>query len=153
MNLKDVVKVTDKKEDEGVRVPWNETGDVGFILAYCGKGSISKARKNSLTKTHNFKTHQFDETLDDEKFDYEVMKATVKGWWGLKAKHLKEILDPSRFDLKEFEGSEEDVPVTDDNKDIIIRNYNLTFSRFVSSVTMDIEVYRKYQEEVEVKNS
>jgi len=138
--------------DKGVKIPWNDEGDMGFIVNYCGKSAISKARKASLTKKLNTKTHQYEDILDDDKFDFAIMKNTIKGWWGLKVKHLKEILDP-RVDMSELVGQEEDeVEFNLDNLDFIIKNYNLTFSRFISGASLDIEVYNKHQEEDQIKN-
>lgn len=152
MDLKSLVKVKETSVEGGVRIPWDENGDVGFIVQYCGKSAIAKARKSSLTKQLNRKTHQYEEILDDDKFDYEIMKNTIKGWWGLKVKHLKEILDP-RVDLSALKGQEEvEIDFSPDNLDLIINNYNLTFSRFISGASLDIEIYTKHQEEEEIKN-
>jgi len=151
MNLKEIVKVRESS-DEGVKIPWDEEGTVLFSVKYCGKNSISKARKSSLTKKLNPKTHQYEDTLDDDKFDYAIMKNTITGWSGLKAKHLKEILDPA-VDLSTLAGQEEvEVEFTPENLDFIIKNYNLTFSRFISGASMDIEVYNKHQEVDAIKN-
>ena len=149
MILKDVVKVRESSAD-GVKIPWDETNEVGFIVKYCGKDSITKARKASSVKKLNPKTHQYEDNLDDEKFDYAIMNSTITGWWGLKGKHLKEILDP-RVDVSEI-APEEIVEFTPENLDFIIKNYNLTFSRFVSGASLDIEVYNAHQEETEIKN-
>lgn len=153
MKLSDLIKVTKEEKDTGVKVPWDESGDIGFILRYCGKGELMKARNDSLKKKFNHKTHQVDETLDEPKFDFEVMKYTLAGWWGLKVKHLPEILDP-KIDLSGLgDQGELVVDFNDENKEFIINGYNLTFSRFVSSVATDIEMYRKYKEDKELKNS
>ena len=152
MNLKDLIKVKTEKE-QGIRVPWDEKGDVGFIISYCGRDVIVKARKAALKTSFNYKTRQYDETLDDEKFDYEIMKSTIVGWWGLKAKNLAEILDPSTTELVISDTDlEQEISYTPESKDILIKNYNLTFSRFISAVSMDIEEYRKCKEESLRKN-
>ena len=152
MNLKDFVKVRESS-DEGVRIPWDETGNIGFLITYCGKEAIAKARKASLSKKLNTKTHQYEEVLDDDKFDYAIMKNTIKGWYGLKAKHLKEMLDP-RVDTSGLAGQEEvEIEFTPDNLDLVIQNYNLTFSRFISGASLDIEVYNQHQGETLAKNS
>jgi hypothetical protein len=149
MLLKDVAKVKEGAVG-GVKIPWDDTNEIGFIITYCGKESINKARKKSLTKKLNTKTHQYEDTLDDDMFDYAIMKNTIIGWWGLKGKYLKEILDP-RIDVSAV-SPEEIVEFNPDNLDFIIKNYNLTFSRFISGASLDIEVYNKHQEEIEIKN-
>ncbi len=152
MNLAEKIKVREKAEEKGIFIPWSEDGEMGFLIKYCGKEAISKSRKASLTKKLNPKTHQYEDTLDDDKFDYAVMKNTIKGWRGLKVKHLKEILDP-RVDMSELVGQEEvEVEFTPENLDFIIKNYNLTFSRFISGASLDIDVYNQHQEEEQTKN-
>jgi len=153
MNLKDLITVRgDSEVAEGVRVPWDETGDVGFVVSYCGKKAITKARKKSLQKKLNPKTHQFEEDIDEEKFDFELMNAMVQGWWGLKAKHVPEILDPTIFNI-EITDPETEIPFTPESKDILIKNYNLTFNRFITTAAMDIETYQRFRDEQAIKNS
>jgi hypothetical protein len=151
MDLKSLVKVRENLSS-GVWIPWDEKGEISFNVTYCGKDAISKSRKASLSKKLNQRTHQYEETLDDDKFDYAIMKNTIIGWKGLKVKHLKEILDP-RVDMSELAGQDEvEVEFNADNLDFIIKNYNLTFSRFISGASLDIEVYNKHQEEEQIKN-
>ena len=151
MNLKDIVTVKTGTK-EGVKVSWEDDQSVGFLVAYCGRDILNKARKNSTEKRLNNKTHQIEEIIADDKFDREIMDAVLVGWWGLKVKHLKQILDLSieiKVDEKDLE---KDVEFTSDNKQIILNTSNLTFGRFITGVALDIETYRRYQEEQAIKN-
>lgn len=151
MNLKEAVKMKDI-QNKGVKVPWDENNNVGFIVGYCGRMSLLSARRKATEKVHNIKTHQIDERINDDKFEVTLMDESLLGWWGLKGKHLVEILDPmAEINLSEKE-LEEDIPYTTENKEIILKLHNPTFSRFISSVSLDIEVYQKYKEEILIKN-
>lgn len=152
MDLKSIVKSIPTSA-QGVRVPWDEKGEVGFCLLYTGKDILSRSREKSLIRKYDHKTHRIEEKLDSEKFDLEVLRETVVGWWGLKVKYLKDILDPSKAALNLTDAQlEEEVPFNDENRDVILTNYNLTFNNFITSVAMDIEVYRQYKNEELEKN-
>lgn len=153
MDLKNLIVEKEGKRDS-VRVPWTEDGNVGFVIAYTGRDVLMKARKKALIRSFNPKSHRIEENLDESRFDFEVLRETLIGWWGLKIKHLKDILDPSRIDLSKLkaEDLEKDVPFNEENRDIIISFYNLNFNNFLTSVATDIEVYRKCKEEELEKN-
>jgi hypothetical protein len=156
MNINEVLEIRPKGEVvEGVWVPWNDEEDSPeFQLSYMGRDLITKARKKALTRMLDKKQHRFVDEVDEDKFDKYLMKLSVKSFRNLKVKHLVEILDPTKTELKASpDMDEKEVDFSDINLQVILDNYNLAFSRFVSSVSLEVETYRQYKEEEARKNS
>ena len=82
----------------------------------------------------NKKTHQADESLDEEKFLIEYCKAVIKGWSGLKYKYLEELLlvDVSALD------PEDELPFTQDNSELLMRNAS-DFDTWVTETVSELE--------------
>jgi hypothetical protein len=149
-----VVKVKDKSVDDGVFVAWDEDETCFFKLAYVGKSTIALARKASTTQKLDRKTHRFIDDVDDDKFDKELMCRSILDWKGLKYKHLAEILDPNRVDVEVKESQAEvEIPFSEETRDIIATYYNLSFSRFASGVSFEIDTYQQMKKEELIKNS
>lgn len=156
VNLKDIAKIRPEGErEDGIFVPWGDESDTPeFKISYMGREIIKKARKAALTNSWSKKAHRMEENIDEDKLDKVLMELSVVGWKGLKVKHLKEILDPSSVVLEtDSENMEAEVEYNPENKDIIITHYNLSFSRFVSGISLEVDTYRKYKEEQLRKNS
>lgn len=150
-DIKSLVTVKEKAESEGVWVNWDD--ELSFLVNYIGKGIIKEARKKSLVKTANRRTHQIEESIDDDKFDKELMELSFSSWKGMKVKHLKELLDPSITEIVASPDKDElAVEFSEENKGMLTSYYNLSFSRFITSVATEIEVYQKYKEEELLKN-
>ena len=66
----------------------------GFIisLVYLTREDLMKIRNTSLTFKFNKRTRQREEEIDNDKFLAEYTRRAVKGWKGLKVKHLPNLL-------------------------------------------------------------
>jgi hypothetical protein len=103
-------------------------------LCYLGREELVKLRKRCVSTKFDKKTRQPEETLDEDKFIIEYCKAVIKGWSGLKYRYLEELLlvDISNLD------SEDELPYTQDNAELLMKNSN-TFDTWVTESVGDLE--------------
>ena len=111
-------------------------GRDGFEVSICylAREELLKLRKRCLSTKFNRKTHQPEESLDEDKFLVEYTKAVVKDWSGLKFSYLEEFLlvDISDYDPDDL------LPHTQDNAELLMRNSN-DFDTWVTDVVGDLE--------------
>lgn len=103
-------------------------------LCYLAREELVKLRKRCITTKYNKKTHQPEETVDDEKFISEYCSAVIKGWKGLKYRYLEELLlvDISSLD------PEDELIYTADNAELLMKN-STTFDSWVTETVGDLE--------------
>ena len=115
-------------------------GMAGFSvdLCYLAREELLKLRNKSITQKVNKKTRAFEETLDENKFLVEYVKATIKGWKGLKYSYLKEplLVDISSLDPNDV------LEYTQENAETLMKNAT-DFDSWVSEVTGDLENFTK----------
>jgi hypothetical protein len=111
-------------------------GHDGFEVSICylAREELLKLRKRCLSTKFNRKTHQPEESLDEDKFLVEYTKAVVKDWSGLKFSYLEEFLlvDISDYDPNDM------LPYTHDNAMLLMKNSN-EFDTWVTDVVGDLE--------------
>ena len=115
-------------------------GMAGFSvdLCYLAREELLKLRNKSITQKFNKKTRAFEETLDENKFLVEYVKAIIKGWKGLKYSYLEELLlvDISSLDPNDV------LEYTQENAETLMKNAT-DFDSWVSEVTGDLENFTK----------
>ena len=115
-------------------------GMAGFSvdLCYLAREELLKLRNKSITQKVNKKTRAFEETLDENKFLVEYVKAIIKGWKGLKYSYLEELLlvDISSLDPNDV------LEYTQENAETLMKNAT-DFDSWVSEVTGDLENFTK----------
>ena len=108
----------------------------GFKVDLChlAREELLNLRKRCLSTKFDRKTRQPIEEIDDEKFLDEYCKAVIKGWKGLKFRHLEELLlvDVSNLDL------DDELPYTKDNAELLMKNAN-NFDSWVTETVGDLE--------------
>jgi hypothetical protein len=111
-------------------------GHDGFEVSICylAREELLKLRKRCLSTKFNRKTHQPEESLDEEKFLVEYTKAVIKSWTGLKFSYLEEFL---LVDVSDYEPSDM-LPYTHDNAMLLMKNSN-EFDTWVTDVVGDLE--------------
>ena len=111
-------------------------GRDGFEVSICylAREELLKLRKRCLSTKFNRKTHQPEETLDEDKFLNEYTKAVIKGWDGLKFSYLEEFL---LVDISDYK-PDDLLPHTQDNAELLMRNSN-DFDTWVTDVVGDLE--------------
>ena len=111
-------------------------GRDGFSVSICylAREELLKLRKRCLSTKFNRKTHQPEESLDEEKFLVEYTKAVIKGWEGLKFSYLEEFL---LVDVSDFKPDDK-LPYTQENAQLLMRNSTI-FDNWVTNTIGDLE--------------
>ena len=116
-------------------------------LVYLNREDLMKIRNRSLTFKFNKRTRQREEEIDNDKFLEAYSEKAIKGWKGLKAKHLPDLLpvDISNMD------SEELIEYNEDEALELLKN-STVFDQFVTDCMNDYEQFSKKKEEEDEKN-
>ena len=129
---------------------WVEFPDIeGFMieLVYLNRDDLMKVRNRSLTFKFNKRTRQREEEVDNDKFLEAYSEKAVKGWKGLKAKHLP-VLFPA--DISDMDPNEE---IEYDEEDALELLKNSTiFDQFITDCMNDYEQFSKKKAEDDEKN-
>tara|TARA_R100001163_G_C5028226_1_gene169206 strand:+ start:96 stop:527 length:432 start_codon:yes stop_codon:yes gene_type:complete len=129
---------------------WVEFPDIeGFEieLVYLNREDLMKIRNRSLTFKFNKRTRQREEEIDNDKFLEAYSEKAIKGWKGLKAKHLPDLLpvDISNMD------SEELIEYNEDEALELLKN-STVFDQFVTDCMNDYDQFSKKKAEEDEKN-
>ena len=87
-------------------------------ICYLARDELLKLRKKCVTTKFNRRTHQPEETLDEDKFLTEYTAAVIKGWKGLKVSYLEELL---LVDISKL-NPEDELPWTQENAETLMKN-------------------------------
>lgn len=122
-------------------VTFDYPGLDGFTVELCflAREELIKLRKKSLNVKYNRKTHLQEETLDDEKFLSEYVKAVIKGWKGLKVSYLEELL---LVDTSKLDPSVKELAFTKENAETLMKNSG-DFDAWVSETVGDLANFSK----------
>ena len=129
---------------------WVEFPDIdGFqiSLQYLTREDLLKIRNASLTYKFNKRTRQREEEVDNDKFLEAYAEKAIKGWKGLKAKHLPVLFPADISDLdpeEEIEYDEEDA--------LELLKQSTVFDQFITDCMNDFEAFSRKKEEEDSKN-
>ena len=103
-------------------------------LCYLARDELLKLRNRCVSQKLNKKTRAFEEMLDDDKFLVEYTSAVIKGWKGLKYKHLEKmvLIDVKGLDL------EDELPFSQENAELLMQNSS-GFDLWVTESTQELE--------------
>ena len=107
-------------------------------LCYLAREELIKLRNRCVSQKLNRKTRAFEETLDEDKFLVEYVKAVIKGWSGLKYSYLEELL---LVDISTL-NSEDELPFNQENAETLMKNA-ADFDTWVTEVVGDLENFTK----------
>jgi hypothetical protein len=107
-------------------------------LTYLAREELVKLRNRCVSQKFNRKTRGFEETLDEDKFLVEYVRAVIKGWKGLKYSYLEELL---LVDISTLNPDDE-LEFNQDNAETLMKNAS-DFDTWVSEVTGDLENFTK----------
>ena len=129
---------------------WVEYPDIeGFSvqLTYLTREDLVKVRNRSLTYKWNKRTRQREEEIDNDKFLESYAEKAIKGWKGLKVKHLPVLMpaDISKMD------AEESIDFSVDEAISLLKN-SAEFDQFVTDSMNDFEQFSKKKKETDTKN-
>ena len=115
-------------------------GMEGFTvdLCYLAREELIKLRNKSVTQKFNKKTRAFEDTLDENKFLVEYVKAIIKGWKGLKYSYLEELL---LVDISSLDPDDE-LEFSQENAETLMKNAT-DFDSWVNETTGDLENFTK----------
>jgi len=122
----------------------------GFIinLVYLTREDLMKIRNQSLTFKFNKRTRQREEEIDNDKFLEAYTTRAIKGWSGLKVKHLPNLLP---VDISSM-NAEESVDYSEEEALDLIKN-STVFDQFVTDTMNEFEQFSITKKETDVKNS
>jgi len=108
----------------------------GFIIeiTYLAREELLKLRNRCVKQKFNKKTRAFEETLDEDIFLVEYVKAVIKGWTGFKFDYLRQLV---LIDLKDLDLKDE-LPFTIENAEILMKN-SPDFDTWVTEATGELE--------------
>lgn len=107
-------------------------------LCYLAREELMKLRKKTITTKFDKRTRQPTESLDEDKFIVEYVKAVVKGWSGFKYAYLEDLLlvDISNLD------PEDTLEFTQDNAELLMKN-STEFDTWVTETVGDLENFTR----------
>ena len=121
----------------------------GFIisLVYLTREDLMKIRNSSLAFKFNKRTRQREEEIDNDKFLAEYTRRAIKGWKGLKVKHLPNLLP---VDISTMDG-EESLEYSEEEAIDLITN-STVFDQFITDTMNEFEQFSVTKKETDVKN-
>ena len=105
-------------------------------LVYLNRDDLMKIRNRSLTYKFNKRTRQREEEVDNDRFLEHYSQKAIKGWSGLKAKHLP-VLFPA--DISSMD-PEEDIEYTEEDALELLLNSPI-FDQYITDCMNDFEQF------------
>ena len=103
-------------------------------ICYLGRDELVKLRKRCISTKFNKRTHQPEETLDEDKFLEEYVSAVIKGWKGLKYSYLEEFL---LVDISK-QNPDDELAFNQENAELLMGNSN-SFDTWVTDTVSNLE--------------
>ena len=103
-------------------------------LTYLSREELMKVRNRCLKQKFNKKTRAFEEVLDEDLFLTNYVNAVIKGWSGLKYKHLSELV---LVDLGDTD-PQADCEYSQENAEILLKN-SANFDTWVTECVGELE--------------
>jgi len=95
---------------------------------------LLKLRKRCISTKFNKRTHQPEETLDEDRFLEEYVSAVIKGWKGLKYSYLEEFL---LVDISK-QNPDDELVFNQENAELLMKNSN-SFDTWVTDTVSNLE--------------
>jgi len=103
-------------------------------ICYLGRDELLKLRKRCISTKFNKRTHQPEETLDEDRFLEEYVSAVIKGWKGLKYSYLEEFL---LVDISK-QNPDDELVFNQENAELLMKNSN-SFDTWVTDTVSNLE--------------
>ena len=130
-----------------VDVEFPDVEEFVISLVYLNREDLMKIRNSSLTFKFNKRTRQREEEIDNDKFLAAYCERAIKGWKGLKVKHLPLLLP---VDISGDDG-EEAIPYSEEEALSLITN-STVFDQFITDTMNEFEQFSITKKETDVKN-
>ena len=121
----------------------------GFIVtvSYVPREDLVKIRNQALVYKFNKRTRQREEEVDNDKFVEAYAERVIKGWKGLKIKHLPKLLPADISSLN----PEDEIVYSQEEALELLRNSSI-FDQFITDTVNDLEAFSVKKRETTVKN-
>lgn len=133
--------------DKTIDVEFPEIDGFVVTLSYIPREDLLKIRNQALVYKFNKRTRQREEEVDNEKFIDAYCERVIKGWKGLKIKHLPKLLP---VDITRLNAEQEIVYSQEEALDLI-KNSNI-FDQFITDTVNDLEKFSVQKKDAELKN-
>lgn len=133
--------------DKTIEVPFPEIEGFVVTISYIPREDLLKIRNQALVYKFNKRTRQREEEVDNDKFVEAYTERVIKGWRGLKIKHLPKLLP---VDISKLNGEDEVIYSAEEALDLI-RNSSL-FDQFITDTVNDLEAFSVKKKESDLKN-
>jgi hypothetical protein len=125
--------------------------------------SITKDEKQMILKSAKHNVKNIEKTEDDflnridfKKFNRMVILRAIRGWHGLKNKHLLIVYDTGdespNWEFKGDKGRETEIPFTEDLKRELAEMYSVNFMTWLNGAMDEIDAANAKVKEAELKN-
>lgn len=142
-------KITNYMVDEKVTiVKYPEIPEFKVTMAFLSRDQLVKIRNKCTTKKYDKRSRQYEEDVDNDKFLKLYTKNVIKGWVGLKVKHLSKLLP---VDLSKATNLEESIDFSDEEAYDLVKNSS-EFDQFLTDTLNDLENFEEEDKEEEAKN-
>lgn len=121
----------------------------GFVVkvSYVPREDLVKIRNQSLVYKFNKRTRQREEEVDNDKFLDAYCERVIKGWSGLKVKHLPKLLAVDVSSMR----PDEDIPYSGEDALDLLKNSSI-FDQFITDTMNDLEAFSNQKREASLKN-
>ena len=121
----------------------------GFVvtISYVPREDLVKIRNQALVYKFNKRTRQREEEVDNDKFVEAYAERVIKGWKGLKVKHLPKLLP---VDISAM-NAEDELPYSTEEALELLKNSSI-FDQFITDTVNDLEAFSIKKRETTVKN-
>lgn len=133
--------------DKTIEVDFPEVDGFKVTVSYIPREDLIKIRNQALVYKFNKRTRQREEEVDNDKFVEAYAERVIKGWTGLKVKHLPKLLPVDISSLN----AEDDVPYSGEDALDLLRNSSI-FDQFITDTVNDLEAFSIKKKETALKN-
>jgi hypothetical protein len=121
----------------------------GFVvtISYVPREDLVKIRNQALVYKFNKRTRQREEEVDNDKFVEAYAERVIKGWKGLKIKHLPKLLPADISSLN----PEDEIVYSQEEALELLKNSSI-FDQFITDTVNDLEAFSIKKRETTVKN-
>jgi len=133
--------------DKSIEVDFPEIEGFKVTVSFVPREDLVKIRNQALVYKFNKRTRQREEEVDNEKFVELYSERVIKGWKGLKIKHLPKLLAADIAGLS----PEEEIVYSPEEAVELLKNSTL-FDQFITDTVNDLEVFSTKKREETLKN-
>ena len=133
--------------DKTIDVEFPELDGFVVTISYVPREDLLKIRNQALVYKFNKRTRQREEEVDNDKFVEAYSERVIKGWKGLKVKHLPKLLPVDISNMN----SEDDIPYSGEEALDLLKNSSI-FDQFITDTVNDLEKFSVQKKDSDLKN-